>query len=192
MLKVTQIRSAIATKPKHRGTPARARSAWHWPVQRATRPSRDSRDDCSGTALDQSRRGLEMKLHDLKSPTAPLSARRSSVVVSVVAVARRPVVVPKDRRLVARFPRASKVDSSRCSSAFRSSRALLIPSAWNTTPVNLDALGTLGLTDITHDVLVERGLCRKKDLVKVLGRGTVPGALNVSAHRFSASAKEGH
>jgi len=57
------------------------------------------------------------------------------------------------------------------------------------TPVNLDALVALGVSDVNPDVLVARGLARKKDLVKVLGRGTVTTALNVSAHAFSASAK---
>ncbi|HUX04097.1 MAG TPA: 50S ribosomal protein L15 [Acidimicrobiales bacterium] len=57
------------------------------------------------------------------------------------------------------------------------------------TPVNLDALVALGLSDVTPEVLVERGLARKKDLVKILGRGTLSSALNVSAHGFSASAK---
>jgi large subunit ribosomal protein L15 len=57
------------------------------------------------------------------------------------------------------------------------------------TPVNLDALVALGVSEITPEVLIERGLLRKKGLVKVLGRGEIAGALNVSAHRFSASAK---
>jgi len=57
------------------------------------------------------------------------------------------------------------------------------------TPVNLDALTALGITDITPEVLVANGLVRKNDLVKVLGRGAVTTALNVSAHGFSASAK---
>jgi large subunit ribosomal protein L15 len=57
------------------------------------------------------------------------------------------------------------------------------------TPVNLDALSALGIADITNDVIVANGLARKKDFVKVLGRGTLSSALNVSAHRFSASAK---
>jgi large subunit ribosomal protein L15 len=57
------------------------------------------------------------------------------------------------------------------------------------TPVNLDALSALGVSDVTPEVLVDRGLARKKDLVKVLGRGSVSAQLNVSAHRFSASAK---
>jgi len=57
------------------------------------------------------------------------------------------------------------------------------------TPVNLDALVALGLTDVTPEVLAENGLCRKKDLVKILGRGTLSTKINVSAHGFSASAK---
>lgn len=57
------------------------------------------------------------------------------------------------------------------------------------TPVNLDALVALGLSDVTPEVLVERGLARKKDLVKILGRGSLSSAINVSAHGFSASAK---
>ncbi len=47
----------------------------------------------------------------------------------------------------------------------------------------------MGVSDITLDVLVERGFARKKDFVKVLGRGELKTALNVTAHRFSASAK---
>jgi large subunit ribosomal protein L15 len=55
--------------------------------------------------------------------------------------------------------------------------------------VNLDALVALGVAEINPDVLVANGLMRKKDLVKVLGRGELTTALNVSAHGFSASAK---
>jgi large subunit ribosomal protein L15 len=57
------------------------------------------------------------------------------------------------------------------------------------TPVNLDALAALGVTDVTHEVLVDRGLARRRDLVKVLGRGTLDVALHVQAHAFSASAR---
>ncbi|MDE3008740.1 MAG: 50S ribosomal protein L15 [Acidobacteriota bacterium] len=57
------------------------------------------------------------------------------------------------------------------------------------TPVNLDALVALGLSDVNPDVLVANGLAQKKDLVKILGRGTVASAINVSAHGFSESAK---
>ncbi|MEI7479366.1 MAG: 50S ribosomal protein L15 [Actinomycetes bacterium] len=57
------------------------------------------------------------------------------------------------------------------------------------TPVNLDALAELGLTEVTLDTFVEHGLAKKKDLVKVLGRGTLSAAINVTAHGFSQSAE---
>jgi large subunit ribosomal protein L15 len=57
------------------------------------------------------------------------------------------------------------------------------------TPVNLDALEALGADDVSPELLVERGLLRKGDLVKVLGRGGVRRALRVRAHAFSASAE---
>ncbi len=58
------------------------------------------------------------------------------------------------------------------------------------TPVNLDAIARLGLSEVTLEVLVEHGLARRGDLVKVLGRGELSGAVSVSAHGFSQSARE--
>ncbi len=58
------------------------------------------------------------------------------------------------------------------------------------TPVNLDAIARLGVAEVTLDVLVENGLARRGDLVKVLGRGELSGAVAVSAHGFSQSARE--
>lgn len=59
--------------------------------------------------------------------------------------------------------------------------------------INLDLIQTLAdklsTTEITHDVLVANGICAKKDLVKVLGRGELKSKLNVTAHGFSATAK---
>ena len=57
------------------------------------------------------------------------------------------------------------------------------------TPVNLDTLVALGISDVNPDVLVTHGLAQKKDLVKILGRGAITTKLNVSAHGFSQSAK---
>ena len=57
------------------------------------------------------------------------------------------------------------------------------------TPVNLDALVALDHSEVNMDVLVTNGLAQKKDLVKILGRGTLSSAMNVSAHAFSESAK---
>jgi len=58
--------------------------------------------------------------------------------------------------------------------------------------VNLDMLakhypqgGTLGVDD-----LVAKGLVRDNHLVKILGDGEISVALQVSAHRFSGSAKD--
>jgi large subunit ribosomal protein L15 len=60
--------------------------------------------------------------------------------------------------------------------------------------INLDTLQYLiekhNLSDITHDTLVEHGICSKKDLVKILGRGELKGKISVTAHGFSAAAKE--
>jgi large subunit ribosomal protein L15 len=59
--------------------------------------------------------------------------------------------------------------------------------------INLDLIQTLAdklsTTEITHEVLVANGICAKKDLVKVLGRGELKSKLNVTAHGFSATAK---
>ena len=43
---------------------------------------------------------------------------------------------------------------------------------------------------IDFDTMVELRLARKNELVKVLGRGELKAKLKVSAHKFSASAKE--
>jgi large subunit ribosomal protein L15 len=44
--------------------------------------------------------------------------------------------------------------------------------------------------EVTPDDLVARGAARKGELIKVLGTGDVGSALRVTAHAFSASAKE--
>ena len=58
--------------------------------------------------------------------------------------------------------------------------------------VNLHALQILadaGVTDVTKEVLVDNGLCKKKDLVKILGRGELTAKINVTVDGFSKSAK---
>ena len=57
------------------------------------------------------------------------------------------------------------------------------------TPVNLDAITALGVDAVTPEVLVARGLARKNDLVKVLGRGSLDRAVSVAAHGFSSAAR---
>ena len=55
--------------------------------------------------------------------------------------------------------------------------------------INLDTIAESGLTEVSPDTLYANGLISKGALVKVLGRGTLSGAVTVSAHAFSASAK---
>lgn len=58
--------------------------------------------------------------------------------------------------------------------------------------VNLDRLGALFPDggDVSVDELVARGAVRKGQPVKVLGTGDISVAVNVTAHRFSATAKD--
>ena len=60
--------------------------------------------------------------------------------------------------------------------------------------LNLDALQALSekynITDISHTLLVSKGLVAKRDLVKILGRGELKSQLNITAHAFSATAKQ--
>ena len=44
--------------------------------------------------------------------------------------------------------------------------------------------------DLTFEKMVELRLARKGDLVKVLGRGKIDSPVNISAHKFSASAEK--
>jgi len=42
---------------------------------------------------------------------------------------------------------------------------------------------------VTIDTLVDNGLAKKKDLVKILGGGELKASLKISVHKFTASAK---
>lgn len=61
--------------------------------------------------------------------------------------------------------------------------------------INLDAIQAIvdrkNITEITLDVLRENGLVSRNDLVKILGRGELKAKVNVSAHKFSTTAKAG-
>ncbi len=60
--------------------------------------------------------------------------------------------------------------------------------------INLDTLqllaDTKNITEITHDVLVENGLAKKSEMVKILGRGELTANLTVSAHKFTKTAEQ--
>lgn len=59
--------------------------------------------------------------------------------------------------------------------------------------INLETLQRLadkGITVINPDVLFEHGLIHKHSMVKILAKGEIKSALEVSAHAFSKSAEE--
>lgn len=59
------------------------------------------------------------------------------------------------------------------------------------TVVNLDALDTFDANaQVTPEILLAQGVIKDIKRVKVLGRGEITKALQVSAHAFSDSAKE--
>lgn len=60
--------------------------------------------------------------------------------------------------------------------------------------VNLDRLQQLFdnkkiKTKVDKQILIDNGLVKNKDLVKILGRGELSAKLDITAHAFSASAK---
>ena len=130
-----------------------------------------------------------MRLHDLKSPEG--STHRKRIVGRGIAgkggkTAGRGTKGQKARRQI---PAGFEGGQLPLLQRIPKLKGFTNPFRVEYTPVNLDALVTLGVTEINPDVLVARGLARKKDLVKVLGRGELTTALHVSAHGFSASAK---
>jgi large subunit ribosomal protein L15 len=60
--------------------------------------------------------------------------------------------------------------------------------------INLDMLNTLAeaknITDFTFETFRENGLVSKKARVKILGRGELNKTVNVTAHAFTATAKQ--
>ena len=59
-------------------------------------------------------------------------------------------------------------------------------------PINLDTLEQLAanknITDINIETLIEAGFISKNNRVKILGKGELTKALNVTAHAFSQTA----
>ena len=59
--------------------------------------------------------------------------------------------------------------------------------------INIDTLNAIAeaknITDFDIEVLKQNGLVSGKDRVKVLGRGELSKAVNITAHAFSAAAK---
>ena len=60
--------------------------------------------------------------------------------------------------------------------------------------INLDTIQALVDTkkiknEVTFEILLANGLVRKNELVKIMGRGALTAKLNVSAHKFTATAQ---
>ena len=61
------------------------------------------------------------------------------------------------------------------------------------TGINLDVLQQLAdknTTEFNQEFFVSKGLASKNDRIKILGRGELKSKISVTAHAFSASAKE--
>ncbi|WP_457601477.1 50S ribosomal protein L15 [Hydrogenivirga sp.] len=71
-------------------------------------------------------------------------------------------------------------------------RGFVSPNRKEYKPVNLRTLERVfeDGAEITPEALVQKGLCSKNDLVKVLGDGELTKKFTVKAHAFSKSAKE--
>jgi large subunit ribosomal protein L15 len=60
--------------------------------------------------------------------------------------------------------------------------------------INLDVIQALVdakkiKDEVTFEILLANGLVRKNELVKILGRGALTAKLNVTAHKFTATAQ---
>jgi large subunit ribosomal protein L15 len=57
--------------------------------------------------------------------------------------------------------------------------------------VNLTRLAELGESNVTPEVLYNRGILKSRNgMVKILGVGELTSKITVTAHKFSASAQE--
>ena len=60
--------------------------------------------------------------------------------------------------------------------------------------INVDTLqilaDTKNITEITREVLIENGLAKESEMVKIMGRGELKTGVSISAHKFTKSAEE--
>ncbi|HPW89688.1 LSU ribosomal protein L15P [Kaistella chaponensis] len=60
--------------------------------------------------------------------------------------------------------------------------------------INIDTIQVLAdtknITEFTQEVLVQNGLAKKNEIVKILGRGELKSGVSISAHKFTKSAEE--
>ena len=58
------------------------------------------------------------------------------------------------------------------------------------TLINQILADTKNITEFTKEVLVENGLAKKNEIVKIMGRGELKTGVSVSAHKFTKTAEE--
>ena len=85
-----------------------------------------------------------------------------------------------------------RADKCHCKEEFQNLDSKILTEL-NTKGINLDTIQFVvdktKAKSITPEMIVENGLANKKDLIKILGRGELKSKINISAHGFSAKAK---
>src|SRR5262245_1269122 len=173
---------------------ARSRSASHRPQQRPPRPPRSARHAPSRAPPGQGRRdrygGLLMRVHDLRP--APGSTKRPKRVGRGIGgvggkTAGRGTKGQRARNTVApgfeggQMPLKQRVPKLK---GFNN------PFRIEYQAINLDTIEASEMDEISPETLHAHGLTHKHALIKVLGRGELTRAVTVSAHAFSAKARE--
>ena len=192
-LKVTQVKSAIGTKPKHRGTLRALGPRPHRQDQHPARPPRDPGHDRRVPHLVTRRGGRAepMKIHDLKpAPGSTRRPHRASAAASAARAARPPAAAPRARAPAAPSRRASRAARCRCTCGCPKLKGFKNPFRVEYQAINLDTLEAIGLDDDRPRVPAGQGPRPQAGaLVKVLGRGEITRAVTVKAHAFSKSAE---
>ena len=98
-----------------------------------------------------------MKLHDLKSPEGSINARRSSVAASVVKGGKTAGRGTKGQKARRQIPAGFEGGQLPLLQRIPKLKGFTNPFRVEYTPVNLDALVALGVSEVTPDVLVGAG-----------------------------------
>ena len=135
-----------------------------------------------------------LKIHHLRPAPGARTARTRVGRGRGDPRARRPAAAPRAPRPAARWRPASRAARCRCTAGCRKLKGfsnLRFKTTYQV--VNVERLAALYPDggDVTPEDLAAKGAVRAGELVKVLGSGeAVPSGLRVSAHAFSASARE--
>ena len=173
-----------------KGHPASSRSSQDRCQQHAPGPSRDPWHDCSGPSSSRSRGGRPMiKLHDLK-PAEGSNRRPKRKARGIGGKAGKTAGRGhKGQRARSKVPVGFEGGQMPLLQRVPKLRGFTNPFRVEYQAINLDTLEESGLTEVSPESLLEKGLVHKGALIKILGRGEISQAINVKAHAFSASAE---